>query len=74
MLWFDPDAGGVGVGVGFDVELGEGVDDGGFECTDVFVDAQAGGVEIDDWVGDELARAVVCNIAAAVGLLELDAL
>lgn len=74
VLGVDPDAGGLRVGVGGDVVVGEGGDDGGFEQSDVFVDAELGGVEIDDGVGDELAGAVVCDIAAAVGLVEGDAL
>lgn len=74
VLGVDPDAGGVGVGVGGDVELGECVDDGGLEGADVLVDAELGGVEVDDGVADELARAVVGDVAAAVGLVELHAL
>ncbi len=74
VLWVHPDAGGLGVGVGGDVVVGEGGDDGGFEGADVFVDAESGGVEIDDGVGDELAGAVVGDIAASVGLVEGDAL
>jgi len=37
------------------------------------VDAEFGGVEVDDGIADELTRAVVGDIAAAVGLVELDA-
>lgn len=74
MLGFDPDAGGVGVGVGDDAELGECGDDGGFECADVLVYAEARGAQVDDWVADELAWAVVGDIAAAVCRVELDAL
>lgn len=74
VLRIDPDAGGVGVGVGGDVVVREGGNDRGFEGADVFVDAESGGVEIDDGVGDELAGAVVGDIAASVGLVEGDAL
>ena len=73
VLGVDPDAG-LGVGVALDVELCEGGDDGLLEGSDVLVNAEFGGVEVDDGVADELARAVVGDIAAAVGLVELHAL
>ncbi len=59
--------------MGFDVVGFEGVDDGLFEGADVGVDAELGGVEVDDGVGDELSWAVVGDIAAAIGLVEFDA-
>ncbi len=37
------------------------------------MDAELGGVEVDDGVGDELARAVVGDIAASVCLVKLHA-
>lgn len=74
VVWGDPDSGCVGVGVGDDVVGCEGVDDGLFEQADVVVDAEFGSVEIDDWVADELSWAVVGDIAAAIGLVELHAL
>lgn len=74
VLLVDPDTCRVWVGVCGDVELGECVDDCGLEESDVFVDSQARRVEIDDWVADELAWAVVRDIAASVGLVELHAL
>ena len=73
VLRVDPDAG-LGVGVALDVELGERSDDGLFEGADVLVDAELGSVEVDDGVADELARAVVGDIAAAVCFVELHAL
>lgn len=74
VLLVDPYTGCVGVSVCVDVELGECVDDCGLEESDVFVDSEARSVEIDDWVADELAGAVVGDISPAVGLVELDAL
>mgnify|MGYP003653174781 CR=1 FL=1 len=70
----DPDTGGGRVSVSDDVVGCEGVDDGLFEQADVVVDAEFGGVEVDDWVADELSWAVVGDISAAIGLVELDAL
>jgi len=71
--WGDPDAGGGWIGVGFDVVGGEGVDDGLFEGADVIMNSHFGSIEVDDGVGDELARAVVGDIAASVCLVELHA-
>ena len=78
MLWIelriDPDAGGIWVCGAGDVVGCEGIDDRLFEETDVVVDAELCCVEIDDGVGDELAGAVVGDIASAIGLMEGDAL
>lgn len=78
---FDPDASGFGVAVALDAVGVEGVDDGLFEEAHVAVEAKGlAGVcvgeafEVEDGVGDDLARAVVGDVAAAVGLVELDAL
>jgi len=68
-----PYAGGVGVAMGVDVEAGECVDDDLFEEAHVAVDAEAEAVEVEDGIGDELARAVVGDVAAAVGFGDGDA-
>lgn len=57
-----------------DVKCGEGVDDHGFEQSHVIVKTEFGTVEVEDGVADELPGAVVGDIAAAVGLMDLDAL
>lgn len=44
-----------------------------FECADVVVNSEFGRVEVDDGVADELARAVVGDIAASVSFVELHA-
>lgn len=66
-----PDSGCVGIAFTFDVEAGEGVDDELFECVHVVMDAEVEAFEIEDGVGDELSRAVVGDVTAAVGLFEL---
>lgn len=75
----DPDAGGFGVALAGDAVGGEGVDDGLLEESHVAVEAQGlAGVwvdescEVEDGVGDDLAGAVVGDVAASVGLVELD--
>lgn len=76
----DPDAGGFGIAVAGDAVGGEGVDDGLLEEAHVAVEAQGlAGIrvgeafEVEDGVGDDLAGAVVGDVAAAVGLVEFNA-
>ena len=72
----DPDAGGGGwgwVAEGGETEVRAGVDDGLLEEPHVVVDAEVEGVEVEDWVADDLAGAVVGDVAAAVGFAEFDA-
>lgn len=68
LIFADPDAGGGGVAVGVHAPSSGGGDDGVFEFAHVVVEAQAEVVEVEDGVNDELAGAVVGDIAAAVGL------
>lgn len=68
-----PDAGGAVVAEAFDVESREGVDDDLFEESQVADEAQVEAVEVEDGVDDQLAWAVVGNVAAAVGFCDLDA-
>src|SRR4051812_6946984 len=63
----DPDPYGGGVGEGGDAEVGEGLDDDLFEAVDVGADGEGVVLEADDRVGDQLAWAVVGDVAAAVG-------
>lgn len=72
--WIDPDAGGGGIAACVDAEVEAGFDDGAFEESDVVVDAQPEAFEVEDGIGDELARAVVGDVAAAVSFFEGDAL
>lgn len=77
---YDPDAGGFGIAVAGDAVGGEGVDDGLFEESHVAVEAEGlAGIrvgeafEVEDGVGDDLAWAVVGDVAAAVGFVEFNA-
>lgn len=79
-LTWNPDACGFGVALALDAIGGEGVDDGLFQQSHVVVEAEgfAGvgvgeSLEVEDGVGDDLAGAVVGDVAAAVGLVESDA-
>ena len=69
----DPNAGEALTAGGLDVGFGEGIDDHLFECADVGNDVALPIAEVEDGVDDELAGAVVGDIAAAVGVDELDA-
>jgi hypothetical protein len=68
----DPDAGLAGDAIGRDAEIGGGADHGFFEGADVPVNVAADEVEIEDGVADDLAGAVISDVAAAVGFAELD--
>src|SRR5882757_3714807 len=67
-----PDAGFAGDAVGGDAEIGGGADHGFFERADVPVNVAADGIEIKNWIADDLAGAVVGDVAAAVGFAEFD--
>jgi hypothetical protein len=69
----DPNASCAKLAVGGDGEVSQGVDDGLFEQAHVIVEAEVEGVEIEDGVDDELAWAVVGDVAAAVGGFDCDA-
>ena len=68
----DPDASFAGYAIGGDAEIGGGADHGLFEGADVPVDVAPNGIEIKDWITDDLAGAVIGDVAAAVGFTELD--
>ena len=61
------------LGVGWDVEVREGVYDYFLKGADVLEGADAKPAQVDDGVADELAGAVVGDLAAAVGLVDGDA-
>lgn len=69
----NPDAGRGGVSLGVDAKVSGGLDDGLFEKAHVGVEAEVQAIEVEDGIADELARAVVGDIAAAVGFFEGDA-
>ncbi len=69
----EPDTGGFFVAVGGDIEVGEGFDDPLLQPPHVAVQPQAERVEIENGIDDELPRPVVGDVAAAVGLVDLDA-
>ena len=69
----DPNAGEAGAAGGDEAEGTDGVDEDLFEEAEVGVEVFAGG-EGDDRIADELAGAVVGDIAATVGFRDLDAL
>src|SRR5690606_16904496 len=68
----DPDAGLAVAAGGDEAEFADGVDQDLFQKAQVGVEVFAGG-EVDDGVADELAGAVVGDVAAAVGLDDFDA-
>jgi len=68
----DPDAGFAGDAVGADAEIGGGADHGFFEGADIPVNVAADGTEIQDGVADDLAWAMISDVAAAVGFAEFD--
>lgn len=70
--WY-PDACGTLFALGGDVEVFECVDDGLLEQAHVVVQSEVEGVKVDDGVEDDLARAVVGDVPAAVGGLNVDA-
>jgi len=70
----DPNAGFAGDAVGGDAEIGGGPDHGLFEGADVPVNVAADGIEIENGVADDLAGAVIGDVAATVGFAELDIL
>ena len=68
----DPDAGFAGDAVGGDAEVSGGADHGLFESADIPVNVAADGIEIEDGVANDLAGAVIGDVATAVGFAELD--
>jgi len=60
--------------MGFDAAGAAEIDDDLLEEAQVVVEAEAEAVEIENGVGNELAGAVVGDVAAAVGLFEMDAM
>src|SRR5438445_756811 len=71
--WPDPHPRRALVPLAHDAEPGERVDHGLLEQAHVVVQAEAVGVEVEDRVDDQLAGAVVGDVAAAVGFGEVDA-
>ena len=68
----DPDAGFAGDPIGGDAEIGGGTDHGFFEGADVPVNIAADWIEIEDGIADDLAGAVIGDVATAVRFAELD--
>lgn len=68
----DPDAGFAGDAISGDAEIGGGSNHGLFEGTDVPVNVAADKTEIENGIADNLAGAVIGDIAATVGFAELD--
>ena len=60
-----PDSGETRFGVGRDVKVAQGVYDYLLQSADVLQWADAKLAQVDDWVADKLAGAVVSNLAAA---------
>src|SRR5215213_4732471 len=58
---------------GFDAVLRAHADHHLFEIANVTVDVAPIGIEIDDWIANELTGTVIRHIAAAPGLEDLDA-
>ncbi len=72
LLVSDPDARESGDAPRLDVERAERADDGLLDVADVAVQVAAIGLQVEDGVADELAGAVVGDVAAATGLEQLD--
>ena len=64
----DPHAGRAALGVAGDAPCGEGIDHGSFEQAHIAGEVQAKVAEFEDGVDNELARAVIRDITASVGL------
>lgn len=54
--------------------LGKGVDDALLEKPYIRMHAQAETLDVENWIGDELPRAVIGHVTASIGLDALDAL
>ena len=65
-----PNSGEARLDVGSDVEVGEGVDDDLLDGADVLQGADAQPAQVEDGVSDELAGAVVGDLAATVSLVD----
>lgn len=68
----EPDACGAGDAAAGDAVGGDGADDGFFEAIDVFTDAYAEGVEVENGVSHELSGSVEGDVAATVDFEEVD--
>ena len=69
----DPDAGQPGHAAAVDAVVGRHADQHLFQVAHVAVHVAAIGLQVDDRVADDLAGAVVGDVAAAAGLVHLDA-
>ena len=69
----DPDASLAGDTIGGDAEIGGCANHGFFESADVPVNVAANAIEIQNGVADDLAGAVISDVAAAIGFAEFDA-
>jgi hypothetical protein len=67
----NPDAGFAGDAIGGDAEIGGGTDHGLFEGADVPVNVAANRIEIEDGVANDLAGAMISDVAAAICFAEL---
>ena len=68
----NPDPGFAGDPIGGDAEIGGGADHGFFEGADIPVNVAADKIEIENGVADELAGAMIGDVAAAIGFAKLD--
>ena len=64
----DVHAGRVLAALGGDAEAGAVVDDGAFQRGDEVAHAEAGAADVDEWIDDELAGAVIGDLPAAIDL------
>jgi hypothetical protein len=69
----NPDAGFAGNAISGNAEIGGGADHGFFEGADVPVDVAADAIEIENRVADDLAGAVIGDVATSIGFAEFDA-
>src|SRR5690625_6507134 len=53
------------------IKIGTGPDDGFFQKPEIFMHVCEVAFQIDDWIGNQLSRAVIGNITAPVDMNEL---
>ncbi|MNH17380.1 hypothetical protein D3C79_770490 [compost metagenome] len=66
------DAGGIGLGIGFDVAPGQGLDDGGLQTGDQLPYRELAAAHIHQHIEHQLAGAVIGHLAAAIALHHRD--
>ncbi len=62
------DPGGIGLGIGRNVALGQGVDDGGFQAGYQLAHRQLAAAHVHQYVEHQLAGTVIGHLAAAIAL------